>query len=142
MLTTRRGSNSNTTTTCTLVVFSIGGQRLATRSEEVGGVWPWTNAMPVPSGTAFMNALVRRGEDVLPVFDLAAKLNVRVRGAASLCLIAKRKDGPMAIRIDEEIPTLHVVEQASIRQTPGANSEAGEACEIGLDELPIYSFRG
>ncbi len=142
MLTTRRGSHSKTTTTCTLVVFSIGGQRLAARTEEVGGVWPWTNAMPVPSGTAFMNALVRRGEDVLPVFDLAAKLNVQVRGTTSLCLIAKRKDGPMAIRIDEEIPTLHAVEQTAIHRTTSAHDEAVEACLIETNEVPIYSFRG
>ncbi|MGH7204918.1 MAG: chemotaxis protein CheW [Nitrospiraceae bacterium] len=141
MLTTRRGSNSKTTTTCTLVVFSIGGQRFATRTEEVGGVWPWTSAMSVPSGTAFMNALVRRGEDVLPVFDLAAKLNVQVRGTTFLCLIAKRKDGLMAIRIDDEIPTLHVVEQATIHRTTGAQAEAVDACLIGTDEVPIYSFQ-
>ncbi|HET8580558.1 MAG TPA: chemotaxis protein CheW [Nitrospiraceae bacterium] len=141
MLTTRLGLNSKTTTTCTLVVFSVGGQRFATRTEEVGGVWPWTNAMPVPSGTEFVNAIMRRGEDVLPVYDLAAKLNVQVRGTATLCLIAKRKDGPMAIRIDEEIPTLHVVEEASIHRTTGTQAEAANACLIGTDDVPIYSFR-
>lgn len=141
MLKTHRGPSSKTTTTHTLVVFSVGGQRLAARTEEVGGVWPWTNAMPVPSGTAFMNAVVRRGEDVLPVFDLAAKLNVQVRGESPLCLIAKRKDGSMAICIDEEIPTLHVVEQAAIHRTTGTQAEAVDACLIGTDEVPIYSFR-
>jgi len=142
MLTTRRGLNSKPTSTCTLMVFSIGGQRFAARTEEVGGVWPWTHAMPVPSGTAFVNALLRRGEDVLPVFDLAARLNVQVRGATPLCLIAKRKDGDMAIRIDEEIPTLHVVEQAAIHRTTGTHAEAVDTCLIGTDEVPIYSFRG
>ena len=142
MLMTHRGLNSKTTSTCTLMVFSIGGQRIAARTEEVGGVWSWTHAMPVPSGTTFVNALLRRGEDVLPVFDLAARLNVQVRGATPLCLIAKRKDGDMAIRIDEEIPTLHVVEQAAIHRTTGTHAEAEDICLIGTDEVPIYSFRG
>ncbi|HKW86537.1 MAG TPA: chemotaxis protein CheW [Nitrospiraceae bacterium] len=142
MLKTHHGPSSKTTTTCTLVLFSVGGQRFAARTEEVGGVWPWTYAMPVPSGTAFMNALVRRGEDVLPVFDFAAKLNVQVRGDSPLCLIAKRKDGPMAIRIDGEIPTLHVVEQAAIHRSTDTQGDAVDACLIGTDEVPIYSFRG
>ena len=33
----------------TLVLFSVGGRPLAAKVEEVGGVWPWTGAMPVPS---------------------------------------------------------------------------------------------
>src|SRR5207249_11299603 len=98
--------------------------------------------MSLPSGTAFVNALLRRGEDVLPVFDLAARLNVQVRGATPLCLIAKRKDGDMAIRIDEEIATLHVVEQAAVQRTTGTHAEVVDACVRVTAEVPIYSFRG
>src|SRR5437867_10837456 len=137
MLRTRRGLNSKTTSTCTLMVFSVGGQRIAARTEEVGGVWPWTHTMPVPSGTAFVNALLRRGEDVLPVFDLAARLNVQVRGAAPLCLIVKRTDGDRAIRIDEEIPTLHVGEQAAIHRTTGTDAQGVAVYLLGTDEVLV-----
>jgi len=54
-------------TNWSLIVLSIGGQRLAVRTEEVGGVRPWTDPMPVPSHTPFMNALLRHDEEVLPI---------------------------------------------------------------------------
>ena len=56
-----------------MVVFSVGGQRLAARTEEIGGVMPWTGSTAVPSDTPFVRALVRQEKGCLPVFDLAAK---------------------------------------------------------------------
>ncbi|MBI4401866.1 MAG: chemotaxis protein CheW [Nitrospirae bacterium] len=118
----------------------MGGRRLAAKVEEVGGVWPWTEAIPVPSGTAFVSAVVRRGEDVLPVFDLAGKLDLQVVGPAPLCLIAKRVDGPMAVRIDADIPTLHTIEETAIRTPASADPDLVGVCVIGTGEVPIYSL--
>ena len=36
-----------------------------------------------------------------------------------LCLIAKRKDGLMAVGIDGDIPTLHSISEESIRPVHG-----------------------
>ncbi|HVG02161.1 MAG TPA: chemotaxis protein CheW, partial [Nitrospira sp.] len=58
-----------------VVVFSVAGQRLAARTDEVGGVMPWPGAIPVPSDTPCVTALVRQDTRCLPVFDLAAKFN-------------------------------------------------------------------
>src|SRR5439155_1142954 len=104
MLRTRRGLNSKTTSTCTLMVFSVGGQRIAARTEEVGGVWPWTHTMPVPSGTAFVNALLRRGEDVLPVFDLAARLDVALAASADEAIALLANERPDLIVSDVIMP--------------------------------------
>lgn len=141
MLKTPHGPNSNVArATWSLVMFSVGGRRLAAKVEEVGGVWPWTEAIPVPSGTAFVNAVVRRGEDVLPVFDLAGKLGLQVVGPASLCLIAKQVDGPMAVRIDADLPTLQTIEETAIRKPAGADPDLVGVCVIGTGEVPIYSL--
>lgn len=140
-LQTRRRDAANLTKICTLVSFSVGGQRLAARIEEVGGVWPWSTPTFVPSRTAYVNGIVRHGKDMLPVFDLAGKLNVAVESPAPFCLIARHDKGPLAICIDGEVPSVHNVEETSIKRTPSGNEEMNETCQLGTDEVPIYSFK-
>jgi hypothetical protein len=94
----------------------------------------------IPSGTPHLSAVVRHGEDILPVFDLAGRLNVQVKGESLLCLIAKRKDGPMAVCIDGDIPTLQVVSGESIRPVAWKDSDVIGTCRIEAEELPVYSL--
>jgi chemotaxis signal transduction protein len=123
-----------------LLLFSVGGRRIAARANDVGGIWPWTEAVSIPSGTPYVSAVLRRGEDVLPVFDLAGRLSVQVKGSGRFCLIAKRTDGPMAVCIDGDIPTLHSVSEDSIRSGVWKESDVIGTCQIDTEELPIYSL--
>jgi chemotaxis signal transduction protein len=134
------GRSSKLAKTIPLVIFSVGRRRLAARAEEVGGIWPWTPTMPVPSGTPFVNAVMRRGDEVMPVFDLADRLRVQVEESGRLCLIAKRRDGPMAICIDGDIPTLHVLDPDGIRPAGSADADVVGTCRIGDHEVPIFSL--
>ncbi len=113
---------------------------MAARANDVGGIWPWADVVSVPSGTAHISAVLRRGQDILPVFDLAGRLNVQVKGGALLCLIAKRKDGPMAVCIDSDIPTLQLVSEESIRPVAWKDSDVIGTCRIDAEELPVYSL--
>jgi chemotaxis signal transduction protein len=97
-----------------LVVFSVGGLTLAARTEDVGGVAPWGEAIPVPSRTPFVASLLKRDKEILPVYDLASRLHRTLKDDAMLCLVARHPDGPMAIGIDADIPTLHTLEAAQI----------------------------
>lgn len=97
-----------------VVVFSVGGLKLAARTEDVGGVSPWIQPVAVPSRTPFVSALVKREQEVMPVYDLAARLDRRMAGESLLCLIARHVDGPMAICIDSEIPSLHSLDLTEI----------------------------
>ena len=123
-----------------LLVFSVGGRRMAARASDVGGIWPWTDVVPVPSGTPHVSAVLKRGEDILPVFDLAGKLSVQAKSLPLLCLIAKRKDGLMAVCIDGDIPTLQSVAEASIRPVGWNDSDVIGTCRIEAEELPVYSL--
>ena len=96
--------------------------------------------MPVPSGTPYIGAVMRRGDDVLPVFDLAGMLGVRIVGDAPLCLIAKRRDGPMAVQIDESIPTLHVIEPADILLASERRDGVTGAWVQSGEDVPVYSL--
>ncbi len=141
MLKTPRGPISKVAAALSsLVVFAVGGRRLAARADEIGGVGPWSPALPIPSRTPFVGSVVRRGDEVLPVYDLAARLGVRVAEGASLCLVAKRRDGAMAVRIDAEIPTLHAVDPAGIRPASRQDPDMAGICMIGGEEVPVYSL--
>jgi chemotaxis signal transduction protein len=138
-----RGQNKETAkraSNWSLMVFSIGGHRLAARTEEVGGVRPWTDPMPVPSHTPFMNALLRHDEEVLPVYDLAARLKQQVRGTPPLCLIAKREDGLMAVCIDGSIPTLRTIDPQTLQPSVEPDLDILGYCEIEGEQVPLYAL--
>ena len=123
-----------------LMVFSIGGSRLAARTKDVDGVRPWTGAMPVPSRTPHVKALMRNGEDVFPVFDMAGMLSLRVQGDTPMCLIVKHKDGPMAISIDADMPKLVTVESTALYPPAQPDSNILWQCQIDGVATPIYAF--
>lgn len=140
MLRKSPGPSAEVEKALSLLVFSVGGRRLAVKAEEVGGVWPWTQAMPVPSTTAFVGAVVRRGEEVLPVFDLAKRLNVQVQGQAALCLIGRHRLGQFAMRIDPQIPTLVSVDRAAFQADAGSEPGLEGHCVVEEAKLAVVSL--
>jgi len=120
-----------------VVVFSVGGKKLAARTEDVGGVAPWIDPVPVPSRTPFVGAMLKREKDVMPVYDLATRLSREPEGDPLLCLVARHVDGPMAICIDGIIPSLHNVDIAQIvpsqrldLETLGSFMDEGQEIDI------------
>jgi chemotaxis signal transduction protein len=120
-----------------VVVFSVGGRKLAARTEDVGGVSPWIDPVPVPSRTPFVAAMLKREKDVMPVYDLATRLSREPEGDPLLCLVARHVDGPMAICIDGVIPSLHNVDIAHIvpskrldLETLGSFTDEGQEIDI------------
>lgn len=99
---------------CHLLVFSVGGRRLAVKTEEISRISVWVGSIPIPSCTPFISSVIRLDQAVFPVFDLAGMLKLRVKGKQRLCLMAKQADGVMAICIDEEMPVLHSLDAAKI----------------------------
>jgi len=138
-----RGQNKTIgerTDSWSLMVFSIGGSRMAARTKDVEGVRPWSGAMRIPSRTPHVNALVRNGEDVFPVFDLAGMLNLRVQGDMPMCLLVKHKDGPMAICIDADIPKLVTIESTALYPPAHPDPNILWQCRIDGVTMPIYAF--
>jgi len=142
MLRKSPGPSADVEKALSLLVFSVGGRRMAVKAEEVGGVWPWTQAMPVPSTTPFVGAVLRRGDDVLPVFDLAKRLDVRVQGEAALCLIGRHRLGQFAMRIDPQIPTLVSVDRAAFQADAGSEPGLEGHCVIEAEKLAVVSLGG
>lgn len=123
-----------------MVVFSVAGKRLAARTEEIGGVLPWPGTTAVPSDTPFVTSLVRHEESCLPVFDLAAKFNRTVGEGESLCLIVKHVDGPLAICIDAQVPSLHVVPRSEVQYQNGLDPDIAGSCVAGDEQLPLINL--
>lgn len=143
----QQGSAAATKQTWNLVVFSIGGLKLAAKTEEVGGVTLWGERIPVPSRTPYVNSLVKQDKDVLPVYDLASQLRREVEGGAALCLVARHVDGPMAICIDSAVPSLHTVDASAIRPSAGPDvdwlgsfeSEGARISIVSLQRLGTHT---
>jgi chemotaxis signal transduction protein len=142
MLRTARGQRQVQATkrSWNVVVFSIGGVKLAARTEDVGGVSPWHGCIPVPSRTPFVQAMLKRGDRLMPVYDLAARLNSAVQGDPLLCLEARHLDGPMAICIDADVPTLETVDAMAIRTSTIGNIETLGSVTIGEEDVVIVAL--
>lgn len=123
-----------------IVVFSVAGQRLAARTDGIGGVMQWPGATAVPSETPFVTSLVRQGKEYLPVFDLAAKFNRTMHVNEPLCLIVKHIDGPIAICIDPQVPSLHMVARSAMHYRSGIDPDIAGTCIAGNEELPIINL--
>jgi chemotaxis signal transduction protein len=124
-----------------LVVFSVGGLTLAAKTEDVGGVAPWGESIPVPSRTPFVASLLKRDKEILPVYDLASRLHRTLRGDAMLCLVARHPDGPMAIGIDADIPTLHTLDAAQIRSSRREDVNTLGSFRNGGKDIDIVALR-
>jgi chemotaxis signal transduction protein len=124
-----------------VVVFSVGGMKLAARTEDVEGVSPWTETIPVPSRTPFVQAMLKRNNHVIPVYDLAARLSRTVQGEPLLCLVARHIDGPMAICIDADVPSLETVNATAIRPNGGGDIESLGSVTIGEHDVAIVALQ-
>ncbi|MFI5247083.1 MAG: chemotaxis protein CheW [Nitrospirales bacterium] len=143
MLRSARGQQQAHTTkrSWNVVVFSIGGLKLAARTEDVGSVSPWTESIPVPSRTPFVQAMLKRGNHVMPVYDLASRLSSPVQGDLLLCLEARHVDGPMAICIDADVPSLETVDATTIRPNVREDVETLGMVTIGGEDVAIVALQ-
>ena len=124
-----------------VVLFSVGGVKLAARTEDVGGVSPWTKSIPVPSRTPFVQAMLKRDNHVMPVYDLATRLSRTLQGDPLLCLVARHLDGPMAICIDADVPALVTVDATAIRPNDREDVETLGMVTIGGEDVAIVALQ-
>ena len=122
-----------------LLVFSVGGRRLAARTEDIAGVQPWRGSTPVPSETPFVNAMIRFEKECMPVFDLAGKLNQTLNSDRPLCLVIRHEDGPMAICIDARIPSLHTVDRSTIQRRDDEDADIAGVCPAGDEQVTVIN---
>jgi chemotaxis signal transduction protein len=123
-----------------LLLFSIGGRKLAIKTDELAGVSKWTGGIPVTSRTPFISSVVRLDQAVFPVFDLAAMLHVSVQGKSLMCLTAKHPRGTLAICVDENMPVLHTLNVAEVQPSRGGEIPSMGSFSSGLDEIPILAI--
>ncbi len=124
-----------------MVLFSVGGIKLAARTEDVGGISPWTQSIPVPSRTPYVHAMLKRDHDVIPVYDLATRLSRTLQGDPLLCLVARHLDGPMAICIDADVPSLETVDVVAIRPSGSEDIETLGMVTIGGEDVAIVALQ-
>lgn len=126
---------------CNVMVFSIGGLKLAARTEDVEEVSPWIGSIPVPSRTPFVQAMLKRKNLVMPVYDLATRLSRKLQGDPLLCLVVRHIDGPMAICIDAEMPSLETVDAMEIRSNDRRDIETIGTVTIAGNDVAIVALQ-
>ena len=126
---------------CNVMVFSIGGLKLAARTEDVEEVSPWIDSIPVPSRTPFVQAMLKRKNLVMPVYDLATRLSRKLQGDPLLCLVVRHIDGPMAICIDAEMPSLETVDAMEIRSNDRGDIETIGTVTIAGNDVAIVALQ-
>lgn len=140
MLRSSHGKTQNTgSRSCPVLIFSVGGRRLAVKTQEVAGISEWRGSIAVPGHTRYVQSVVRTNDEVFPVFDLAGLLGVKVSGESLLCLTVKHPHGPMVICIDEDMPVLHTLDMAAIQPYRGNEFETAGSFSSGLDQIPIMN---
>ena len=115
--------------------------KLAARTEDVGGVSPWTGSIPVPSRTPFVQAMLKRANHVMPVYDLATRLSRQLEGDPLLCLVVRQLDGPMAICIDADMPSLETVDATAIRPNGRGDIETLGSVTIDGEDVAIVALQ-
>jgi chemotaxis signal transduction protein len=123
------------------MVFSIGGLKLAARTEDVEEVSPWIGSIPVPSRTPFVQAMLKRKNLVMPVYELATRLSRKLQGDPLLCLVVRHIDGPMAICIDAEMPSLETVDAMEIRSNDRRDIETIGTVTIAGNDVAIVALQ-
>jgi hypothetical protein len=77
----------------------------------------------------------------MPVYDLAGRMNRTVQGDPLLCLEVRHLDGPMAICIDADVPSLETVEVAVIRPSGDKDIESLGSVTIGEHDVTIVALQ-
>jgi hypothetical protein len=85
--------------------------------------------------------MMKRDNHVMPVYDLAARLSRTLQGNPLLCLVARHLDGPMAICIDADVPSLETVDVTAIRPNGRGEIESFGSVTIGENEVAIVALQ-
>jgi hypothetical protein len=85
--------------------------------------------------------MLKRENDVMPVYDLAARLSRNLIGSPLLCLVARHLDGPMAICIDADMPSLETVDATTIRSNDRGDIETHGTVAIAGSDVPIVALQ-
>ena len=123
-----------------VMIFSMGGRSFAVPMEEVGGIIHWPDGMMVPSETPFVNAVVWREKDIIPVFNLAEMLELTIESDPPLCLLVKHEDGPLAVRIDSNVPMLQSVDHVSMQRSEGNNPFITGTCSLDGQSVTLLEL--
>ena len=104
-------------------------------------VSPWTESIPVPGRTPFVQAMLSQDNHVIPVYDFAARLSRTPQRDPLMCLVGRHLDGPMAIRIDADVPSLETVDATAIRPNGSGDIETLGSVTIDEDDVAVVALQ-
>jgi hypothetical protein len=85
--------------------------------------------------------MLKRKNLVMPVYELATRLSRKLQGDPLLCLVVRHIDGPMAICIDAEMPSLETVDAMEIRSNDRRDIETIGTVTIAGNDVAIVALQ-
>jgi hypothetical protein len=85
--------------------------------------------------------MLKQANHVMPVYDLATRLSRQLEGDPLLCLVVRQLDGPMAICIDADMPSLETVDATAIRPNGRGDIETLGSVTIDGEDVAIVALQ-
>ena len=129
---------SDTTTSQQLVVFSLGAEEYALPIAAVSEIIRFTEPRSVASEVAWIRGVIGLRGKIIPIFDLAARLELPAGtdGEPGKIVILETGTDQVGVMVDE-VEEVLTVESGQLEPVPTANTDSIEAIAKIDDRLVI-----
>lgn len=127
------------TTSRELLTFRLGTQEYALDIMSVREIRGWTKTTPMPHAPSFMRGVINLRGTVLPVMDLAARLELPKTDVTdrNVIIVVKREDGMTGLLVDA-VSDIITLSDEDLQPPPDLNLDSAT---ITIDALSIIDDR-
>jgi purine-binding chemotaxis protein CheW len=129
-------SQSSTSTTQQLVVFSLGSEEYALPIASVHEIIRYTEPRSVVSEAAWIRGVIGLRGKIIPIYDLAARLGLMVESDAGKIVIVETGAEQVGVMVDD-VEEVLTVSADQLEDVPAANMESIDAVAKIGDRLVI-----
>ena len=129
-------SDTQTSTTQQLVVFSLGSEEYALPIASVHEIIRYTEPRSVVSEAAWIRGVIGLRGKIVPIYDLAARLGLLVDSQAGKIVIVETGADQVGVMVDD-VEEVLTVSADQLEDVPSANMDSIDAIAKIGDRLVI-----
>ncbi|MEM1150823.1 MAG: chemotaxis protein CheW [Pseudomonadota bacterium] len=116
-----------------LLTFSIGGQDYAVDIMLVREIRNWSKPTPLPKTPSYVRGVINLRGTVLPILDLAARLELTSEAADDRTVFVVINDGERLFGVAVDgVSDILTVGREALQEPPTLGETLGESCVSGL----------
>lgn len=119
------------------LAFEIEEQEYAINILSVQEIRGWEKPRPIPDAPAFVQGALDLRKQVIPIFDMRARLSLQAHPKPSSCvtIIIKLPDRcPFGLTVDS-VSDVHLLEEAHLRQAPDLKDNSQTSCILAMAKV-------